>query len=144
MQKDSPKMATKIDEDIYEIKSDITLLKRDMGAFGETFSKIEQTVDKIQEAITSMTRMITLHEERIAVQNKEDDDLEKLIVEIKKEIKGEIDKIEHNIELHKKEMLSKITKLSLFRALVIGGVSVIGMLVASVLNGYFQAYFKSH
>lgn len=125
-------------DDIFDIRLDVSLLKKDILLFGKYFEKLDTTVDKISDLTSSMHRMITLHEERINVQTKDDTILRGLIDSLEKKIDGVAQTLTAKIE----DQNQKLWKLDLKRASIGGAVVVFAFILGPLLSGYFQSIFS--
>ena len=66
-------------DNLSDMRLDLGLLKKDVASINGIFNKLDDTIDKLQELTMTMTRMISVHEHRLELQEKADDDLNKLI-----------------------------------------------------------------
>ena len=84
-----------------EIKIDVELLKKDVTMISSLCSKFDTTIDKMQEIASNLSRMVSLQEQRIEVQEK-----------ITQEVQGVLEKrrLEHVEDT--KELHSRITTVN--------------------------------
>ncbi len=119
--------------------AEIIVLQHDMENVNNYCTKMDKTIEKIEELLHTMVRMVELHEERINVHVKDDDEFQvevlKSISELKTELKEEL-------STHRKE----IKKLNMLRYVVFGACSVILYIVGTALppfiSGWTQAFLK--
>lgn len=129
-------MATQTE--IENIKTNVAVLHNEMENISKYFDKLDNTVDKMQELLASMHRMITLHEERIGIQLKSDEEFKKLFETRKKETDDGFKVLVQNLE----EVNKKIWKLDLKRATIVGSIIMAAFILGPIISGYFQAYFS--
>lgn len=142
---------TKTQAQISELEKHVSSLQKDISVFTEYFGRMDKTVEKISDLTVSMHRMITLHEERITVQKKDDEDLHTLIELRKKETEESLRKIEASIQDHVNKLTKKIEeqnqklwKLDAKRGSILGGLIVIAFILGPALTGFFEAYFSGN
>lgn len=61
----------KITEDVAKLTLDIELVKRDVLQFNKILEKLDTTNDKVQELITNISKIVSLHEQKFSVIEKE-------------------------------------------------------------------------
>jgi len=134
---------------INDIKLQVGLLQKDIEVAAKLSEKISESIEKIQEMNLNLVKMITIHEQRHAQHEKNDDDLKEDIKQIKREIQGRFDQIEHHItdridalrnELiqsknpnadHKK-LTDKISDLEHWRWMIAGGLMLAGWILGNL------------
>lgn len=82
-------------------KIEIELLKKDVVTMTALLSKFDTALDKMQEIASSLSRMVSLQEQRIEVQETATKDLQSIL---------EMRRIEHNNEI--KDLHSRITTVN--------------------------------
>ena len=83
------------------IKVDIELLKKDIVTMSALLEKFDTTIDKMQEIASNLSRMISLQEQRIEVEETATKEMQSIL---------EMRRIEHNQEI--KELHSRITTVN--------------------------------
>lgn len=144
-------MSTNQQSQITELEKNVSSLQKDVSLFTEYFGRMDRTVEKISDLTSSMHRMIVLHEERISVQKKDDDELRALIELRRKETEDAIKGIETSIQEHVtklsrkiEEQNQKLWKLDAKRGTILGGLIVIAFVVGPMLTGFFEVYFSGN
>lgn len=80
-----------------EIKVDIELLKKDVITMSALLEKFDTTIDKMQEIASNLSRMVSLQEQRIEIQEKTTAEMQSIL---------EMRRIEHNTNI--KEVYNRI------------------------------------
>ena len=80
-----------------EQKIEIELLKRDVSLISSLCEKFDVTIDKMQEIASNLSRIVSLHEQRIEVQEKTTKEIESVL---------EMRRVEHNKDI--RELHSRI------------------------------------
>lgn len=82
-------------------KLEIELLKKDVIAMSALLEKFDTTMDKMQEIASNLSRMVSLQEQRLEVQESATKEMQSIL---------EMRRIEHNQEI--KELHSRITTVN--------------------------------
>lgn len=82
-------------------KIEIELLKKDVIAMSALLEKFDTTIDKMQEIAINLSRMVSLQEQRLEVQESATKEMQSIL---------EMRRIEHNQEI--KELHSRITTVN--------------------------------
>jgi predicted nucleic acid-binding Zn-ribbon protein len=61
----------KISEDVAKLTLDVELVKRDVLQFNKILEKLDTTNNKVQELITNISKIVSLHEQKFSVIEKE-------------------------------------------------------------------------
>jgi dsDNA-specific endonuclease/ATPase MutS2 len=77
-----------------EIKIDVELLKKDVTMISNLCSKFDTTIDKMQEIASNLSRMVSLQEQRIEVQEKITQEVQSVLE------KRRLEHVEDTKELH--------------------------------------------
>lgn len=141
----------------YKSRMDIELLKKDVSAISALCEKFDATIDKMQEIASNLSKIVSLHEQRLEIQeqsNKEfqsilemrriehNNDIKDLhsritstnreltekIEETEKTILTEIQELRNEIKDDKSTTGSKIHQIDLWRYMIIGGIIVLSWL----------------
>lgn len=91
-------MSTSLD---YNQLIEIELLKKDVNIITALCEKFDTTIDKMQEIASNLSRMISLQEQRIEMQDKATREMESVL---------EMRRVEHNNDI--KELHSRITTVN--------------------------------
>ena len=121
-----------------ELDTRISLLQNDFKNIEKYFQKLDNTVEKITELTSSMNRMIILHEERIVVQSKDDEELRKLIENRRIATEKGFELLSEKID----KANSRLWKLDLKRGTMVGAIIMLAFIVGPILSGFFQAYYQ--
>jgi hypothetical protein len=93
-------MTNPVDSDtarLYEVEKDVSLLKKDSEIQTKILDKLDITVENIHDLAQSMHRMVSIHEERFRVQDKENAQLEAQITQRREESVAEVKALQNNI-----------------------------------------------
>ncbi len=134
----------------------VTLLERDRELFNNYFSKMDATLDKIGDSIQAITKLVTLHEERIEVHQKDDDHFHQKIEdrikesnqELAESIKATKEEFKEDIQAEIKTVLEtlkvrvRLGKLEAFKYATVALVSALGYFVAPLLQALWQKWVK--
>ena len=85
----------------YNAIIEIELLKKDINIITTLCEKFDTTIDKMQEIASNLSRMISLQEQRIEMQDKATREMESVL---------EMRRVEHNNDI--KELHSRITTVN--------------------------------
>jgi dsDNA-specific endonuclease/ATPase MutS2 len=77
-----------------EIKIDVELLKKDVSMISNLCGKFDTTIDKMQEIASNLSRMVSLQEQRIEVQEKITQEVQSVLE------KRRLEHVEDTKELH--------------------------------------------
>lgn len=79
------------------IQTDVALLKRDSERFNTVSIRLEDAITRIGELANSVTKMLAVHEQRIAQHDRADEELYKMVDENRAELRDEIKEIHSRI-----------------------------------------------
>jgi len=94
-------MPNPVDSDtarLYEVEKDVSLLKKDSEIQTKILDKLDITVENIHDLAQSMHRMVSIHEERFRVQDKENAQLEAQIAQRREESAAEVKALQNKID----------------------------------------------
>lgn len=91
-----------------EIKVDIELLKKDVTTMSALLSKFDTTIDKMQEIASSLSRMVSLQEQRLEVQEKTTSEMQSILEMRRQEHNNNIKDVYNRINTVNKELTDKI------------------------------------
>lgn len=107
-------MATpdKTSEEIAKLVLDVELIKRDVVQFNKIIEKLDTTNEKVQELINNISKIVSLHEQKFSV--------------IEREQASTIDEME--------QFNSRIEKLEMFKWKVTGALTIIGTIITYIVT----------
>lgn len=91
-----------------EIETDVAVLKRDIAAITGLFTKLDDAITKIGDLANGISRMLAVHEERLATHANTDQDLYNLVEQRRQDTQGEINSLEGRLAARSTEMESRI------------------------------------
>lgn len=141
---------------------DIELLKKDVAAISLLCAKLDTTIDKMQEIASSLSRMVSLQEQRLDMQEKTTKEIESVlemrrqehntdikelytrIDTVNRELNGKIEESEVKILAELKSMKEEILRdddnmskrifnIESWKWMVMGGLFVLGWIASKVL-----------
>jgi dsDNA-specific endonuclease/ATPase MutS2 len=144
-----------------ELKIDIELLKKDVTMISSLCTKFDTTIDKMQEIASNLSRMVSLQEQRIVVQEKitqevqsvlekrrqehveDTKELHSRITTVNRELTQKIDESEKRIlaELHsmrtelmaeKTSFADRLSKVEIWKYTVVGALMIVSWLAAKI------------
>ena len=144
-----------------ELKIDIELLKKDVTMISSLCTKFDTTIDKMQEIASNLSRMVSLQEQRIVVQEKitqevqsvlekrrqehveDTKELHSHITTVNRELTQKIDESEKRIlaELHsmhtelmaeKTSFADRLSKIEIWKYTVVGALMIVSWLAAKI------------
>jgi dsDNA-specific endonuclease/ATPase MutS2 len=144
-----------------ELKIDIELLKKDVTMISSLCTKFDTTIDKMQEIASNLSRMVSLQEQRIVVQEKitqevqsvlekrrqehveDTKELHSRITTVNRELTQKIDESEKRIlaELYsmrnelmaeKTSFADRLSKIEIWKYTVVGALMIVSWLAAKI------------
>lgn len=94
--------------DDYLPKMEIELIKKDVGTITALFEKFDTTLTKMQEIASDLTRLVSLQEQRLNIQEKETSDVQKVLEMRRIEHNGDIKELHSRITITNRELSDKI------------------------------------
>lgn len=91
-----------------EIETDVAVLKRDVQQFSYVFTKLDDAIGKIGDVANGISRMLAVHEERLATHANTDQDLYNLVEQRRQDAQGEIKELETRLATRSTEMEGRI------------------------------------
>ena len=154
-------MSTSLD---YNQLIEIELLKKDVNIITALCEKFDTTIDKMQEIASNLSRMISLQEQRMEMQEKTTKEMESVlemrrvehnndikelhsrITTVNKDLTTKIDETEKRIldEIHllgnelskdNDKIGKRIFDIETWKWMVMGGIFVVGWIASKMLNG---------
>lgn len=71
-----------MDQENNSFALEIELLKRDISQFEKVIGKLDQTNEKIQDLINNISKIVSLHEQKFAMTDRNHEDLNKEIINL--------------------------------------------------------------
>jgi hypothetical protein len=105
--------------------TEIELLKRDNAQLKEIFSKLDVSVEKIADAATNISKLLALHEQRVAIMS---DDIV-FFRESHVKFLDDIEILKKQYDIDNKELEQRVSKLEQYRWFLIGIATVIGYFI---------------
>ena len=143
-------------EEINLQRTEIELLKRDVSAISKLCEKMDMTIDKLQVVASDMSRIVSLQEQKMNLQDKINDEVEKAlennqkmhyddikeinnrIGSVKEELTQKIDRVESTIleQLEKQtdEISKKINTIDTWRYMVMGGIAIAVFILTELMK----------
>jgi dsDNA-specific endonuclease/ATPase MutS2 len=144
-----------------DLKIDVELLKKDVTMISNLCSKFDTTIDKMQEIASNLSRIVSLQEQRIEVQEKitqevqsvlekrrlehveDTKELHSRITTVNRELTQKIDESEKRIlaELHsmrtelmaeKTSFADRLSKIEIWKYTVVGALMIVSWLAAKI------------
>lgn len=144
-----------------DLKIDVELLKKDVTMISNLCSKFDTTIDKMQEIASNLSRMVSLQEQRLEVQEKitqevqsvlekrrlehveDTKELHSRITTVNRELTQKIDESEKRIlaELHsmrtelmaeKTSFADRLSKIEIWKYTVVGALMIVSWLAAKI------------
>lgn len=137
-------------EQYHELKTEIELVKRDVVSMTNVIEKLDVAIDKIGEVASSLNRMLAIHETKLEMAEKNDQEIYSMIEDAQKEtdkdfgqlenriqesheiLLGEIKKLNDEMKNHHELVSSRLTKLEQWRWILVGGAVVIGFILSRI------------
>ena len=144
-----------------DLKIDVELLKKDVTMISNLCSKFDTTIDKMQEIASNLSRIVSLQEQRIEVQEKitqevqsvlekrrlehveDTKELHSRITTVNRELTQKIDESEKRIlaEIHsmrnelmaeKTSFADRLSKIEIWKYTVVGALMIVSWLAAKI------------
>lgn len=143
-------------EDYNTQRTEIELLKRDVGAISKLCEKMDITIDKLQQVAGDISRIVSLQEQKMQIQDKINEEVEQALERNQKDhltdirelnskintvnddLTRRINQIEKTIlnqmEVQTKELSEKIHTINTWRYMIMGGIALAVFLVGQLLD----------
>lgn len=132
----------------YDTRMEVELLKRDVNNINRLCSKYDETIDKLKDVGINLSRIVSLQEEKLKHQEKQNEEFEKSLEHEREVTDAQIDDLHKKIEKTEKTILeeikqlgseiknvnSSVSKLEMWRYTVMGGI----VLAAFVLSKFID------
>ena len=129
----------------YRQQMEIELLKKDISSISRLCEKMDVAIDKIQQVASDLSRIVSLQEQKMQIQEKINEEVETILEKQQKEHKTDIkelnekiNKIETTIldELQnvKEDLSKKIGVIEAWRYTVMGAIALATWFVAQALG----------
>lgn len=147
---------------VAELKTEVELLKRDIAMISRLVEKFDTTIEKLQQVANDITKIVSLQEQKIQIQdrinvdvdktlerqqqehNSDMKDLHKKINEVNRELTDKLDNsssvILKELQAVKEELNSKIKALEAWRYMVMGVISFV-VFIVSQATGIAKLFF---
>ena len=106
----------------------LALLEEKMEIYENMMKRIDAAIEKISETSQTISKMLAIHNERIEHCVKLDDNILKMIEEVKKDAKTQHDEIEIRISERISKVETKVDELAKFRWIIGGAVIIISFM----------------
>lgn len=131
------------------VNTRVAVLEEKVSIYEQMMSKIESAIHTISETSQNISKMLAIHEQKIAASNKEDDrilerldrieeintkehnEVIKRLDDLEKEFKKSDMELEKKVEKENATRDAKIDNLAKFRILIIGGAIVLGYMITN-------------
>ena len=117
-----------------QVKTDVELLKRDMELVSALAEKFDIAIDRLTEVSTSVDKMLAVHETRLENQEQQREILHERISAMKRDITDEFRLLRDENRKQHAEVNDRLSKLEKWRWFVVGIATVIGFIVAKIID----------
>ena len=117
-----------------QVKTDVELLKRDMELVSALAEKFDIAIDRLTEVSTSVDKMLAVHENRLENQEQQREILHQRISDLKRDITDEFRLLRDENRKQHVEVNDRLSKLEKWRWFVVGIATVIGFIVAKIID----------
>ena len=117
-----------------QVKTDVELLKRDMELVSALAEKFDIAIDRLTEVSTSVDKMLAVHEMRLENQEQQREILHQRISDLKRDITDEFRLLRDENRKQHVEVNDRLSKLEKWRWFVVGIATVIGFIVAKIID----------
>jgi len=117
-----------------QVKTDVELLKRDMELVSALAEKFDIAIDRLTEVSTSVDKMLAVHETRLENQEQQREILHERISAMKRDITDEFRLLRDENRKQHVEVNDRLSKLEKWRWFVVGIATVIGFIVAKIID----------
>ena len=117
-----------------QVKTDVELLKRDMELVSALAEKFDIAIDRLPEVSTSVDKMLAVHEMRLENQEQQREILHQRISDLKRDITDEFRLLRDENRKQHVEVNDRLSKLEKWRWFVVGIATVIGFIVAKIID----------
>ena len=132
-------------EELNSQRTEIELLKRDVGAISKLCEKMDITIDKLQQVASDISRIVSLQEQKMQIQDKINDEVERAIEKSQvdhysdiRDLNNKINQTETKIlnELQKvrEDLSKKIGVIEAWRYMVMGAIALATWFIAQALD----------
>lgn len=132
-------------EELNSQRTEIELLKRDVGAISKLCEKMDITIDKLQQVASDISRIVSLQEQKMQIQDKINDEVERALEKSQvdhysdiRDLNSKINQTETKIlnELQKvrEDLSKKIGVIEAWRYMVMGAIALATWFIAQALN----------
>lgn len=129
----------------YKQKMEIELLKKDISSISKLCEKMDVAIDKIQQVASDLSRIVSLQEQKMQIQEKINQEVETILEKQQKEHKTEIKELNDKIvkvesaileELQnvKEDISKKIGVIEAWRYTIMGAIAFGVWLLATVFD----------
>ena len=117
-----------------QVKTDVEILKRDMELVSALAEKFDIAIDRLTEVSTSVDKMLAVHENRLENQEQQREILHQRISDLKRDITDEFRMLRDENRKQHVEVNDRLSKLEKWRWFVVGIATVIGFIVAKIID----------
>lgn len=132
-------------EELNSQRTEIELLKRDVGAISKLCEKMDITIDKLQQVASDISRIVSLQEQKMQIQDKINDEVERALEKSQvdhysdiRDLNSKINQTETKIlnELQKvrEDLSKKIGVIEAWRYMVMGAIALATWFIAQALD----------
>lgn len=132
-------------EELNSQRTEIELLKRDVGAISKLCEKMDITIDKLQQVASDISRIVSLQEQKMQIQDKINDEVERALEKSQvdhysdiRDLNNKINQTETKIlnELQKvrEDLSKKIGVIEAWRYMVMGAIALATWFIAQALD----------
>lgn len=138
-------MSPSNNEELNSQRTEIELLKRDVGAISKLCEKMDITIDKLQQVASDISRIVSLQEQKMQIQDKINDEVERALEKSQvdhysdiRDLNNKINQTETKIlnELQKvrEDLSKKIGVIEAWRYMVMGAIALATWFIAQALD----------
>lgn len=132
-------------EELNSQRTEIELLKRDVGAISKLCEKMDITIDKLQQVASDISRIVSLQEQKMQIQDKINDEVERALEKSQvdhysdiRDLNSKINQTETKIlnELQKvrEDLSKKIGVIEAWKYMVMGAIALATWFIAQALD----------
>lgn len=113
-----------------DYKTKIALLERDMMQMNIFMEKLDSAIEKISDVSNSIKELLAIHDHKLKIQTQVNDDIFKVIQEMKRENHEEHVAVNKSIET----LMTRISSLERWKYTIVGGAFAIGFILSLAIN----------
>ena len=113
-----------------DYKTKIALLERDMMQMSVFMEKLDAAIEKISDVSSSIKELLAIHDHKLKVQTQVNDDIFKIIQEMKRENHEEHISVKKSVDT----LLTRVSNLERWKYTIVGGAFAVGFILSLVFD----------